>query len=893
MLWAHWAHSTSPLASRDSAPASTVPTGTEQPTRTDKGTRVATITLNGSVIEVDEGRALIEVIKAQGITITNLCYIDGLVPYAGCRTCIVEIEGARPTPLQLSCTSVIADGMVVNTDSPAVQRQRQSVMSLILANHPDRCLTCHRRVKCMPGDICLRDDVVTHRCLTCSKNYRCELQTACEIVEMGDFEEPWVGESRSYYETPPPEPDRGNPFLEFDPQMCIICTRCVRACDEIRHTGALTLSGKGHTTQIAFGTGGQIHESDCDFCGACIDVCPTATLMEKPNKWRGLTEDWTNSACNGCSVGCTLSYGMTDDMPVIVRPDRINPVSRDQICVRGRFGYTDLGDRDLLTRSLVREHGRLVPASPKDALARATEALSRVKNSAGANAIAVLGSPLATTEEAYLLGRLGREAIDTSNIDFSHGPLHRAAAGAFHAAFGTDRLPADLTDVEHAGTIVIVGGDIEESHQVISLRVKDAVVKRGAKLVLISSRWSELARFAEAWLRPTPGHEAAAAQALAEGLAGGTTADIDGIEATTVAAACSALRAASEDAEQGVAVIFAPTAAHGAARAAAEAAACANLAIALRAGTAANHLYYLPTDANVLGISDAGIGPVNQGRSFPQIIEGARDGSIKALVIHADNPLLNAPGTVDIDAAFANLEALVVIDSLLSTTAERATVVLAELPFHAEDGTLTAADRRIVRQRPAATAQHDEQSGLAIISALGNALGASFSYDSAAEVMRDIATTSAGYVPYEELMRSPGKVRALPMSQSLTANPQPVPVPAAAGQNEGLAVISGRSLFTSWAGASTRSNEADKLHREESALVHPQDAEAIGARDGDEAVLTDGSTELHIRVHLDDGIAPGSVYVPHYYDGGALMRLLPLSGDAAPARVRLRVLQPA
>jgi len=852
---------------------------------------VATITLNGSVIEIDEGRPLVEVIKEQGITITNLCYIDGLAPYAGCRTCIVEIEGARPTPLQLSCTSVIADGMVVDTDSPAIQRQRQSVMSMILANHPDRCLTCHRRVHCMPGDICLRDDVVTHRCLTCSKNYRCELQTSCEIVEMGDFEEPWVGESRSYYETPPPEPDRGNPFLEFDPQMCIICTRCVRACDEIRHTGALTLSGKGHATQIAFGTGGQIHESDCDFCGACIDVCPTATLMEKPNKWRGLAEDWTNSACNGCSVGCTLSYGTTDDRPVIVRPDRINPVSRDQICVRGRFGYTDVSDRELLTRSLVREHERLVPASPKEALARATESLNLVKNSAGANAIAILGSPLVTTEEAYLLGRFGREAIGTSNIDFSHGPLHRAAAGALQAAFGTDRLPADLTNIEQAGTIVVVGGDIEESHQVISLRVKDAVVKRGAKLVLISSRWSELARFAEAWLQPTPGHEAAAVQALTDGLTSGTTPDIAGVAAPTAAAASSTLSIARDDGDPGVAVIFAPTAAHGSERAAAEAAASANLAIALRADQAANHLHYLPTDANVLGISDAGIGPVDRGRSFPQIIEGARDGSIKALVIHADNPLLNAPGTADIEEALANLEALIVIDSLRSTTAEHATVVLAELPFHAEDGTLTAADRRIIRQRPAARAQGEQQSGLAIISELGNALGASFSYDSAAEVMRDIATISTGYVPYEELMRSPGKVRALPSSQSLTANPQPVPAPTDEG--EGLAIISGRSLYTSWAGASTRADEADKLHREESALVHPQDAEAIGAREGDEAVLTDGSNDLHIRVHLDDGIAPGSVYVPHYYDGGALMRLLPLEGSTAPVRVRLQALQPA
>jgi predicted molibdopterin-dependent oxidoreductase YjgC len=852
---------------------------------------VAMIMLNGESLEVDEGLPLIEVIKEQGVTITNLCYIDGLEPYAGCRTCLVEIEGARPTAIQLACTSKTADGMVVQTETEDVQRTRQGVMSMILANHPDRCLTCHRRVHCMPGDICLRDDVVTHRCLTCSKNYRCELQMSCEIVDMGDFAEPWVGESRSYYETPPPEPDRGNPFLEFDPQMCIICTRCVRACDELRHTGALTLSGKGHTTMIAFGTGGQIHESDCDFCGACIDVCPTATLMEKPNKWRGLAEDWTNSACNGCSVGCTLTYGTTNDKPVIVRPDRINPVSRDQICVRGRFGYTDVSDRQRLSRSLVRSGDRLLAASPEDALARATEALTAVKDSAGAGAIAVLGSPLATTEEAYLLGRLAREAIGTEHVDFSHGPVHRAATGAFSAAFGTDRLPADLTEIEHASTIVVLGGDIEESHQVVSLRVKDAVTKQGAKLILISSRWSELVPFAEAWLRPTPGHEATAAQALAEGLVSSPS-DVAGVGPETVAAGVATLRAAIDGDDDNVAVIFAPTAGHGVARAGAEATAASNLTIAVHSSNAAQHLHYLPTDANVLGIADAGIAPSEHGRDFSSIIDGARDGSIKAIVLHDDNPLLNAPGTANIEAALANLEALVVIDSLRSTAAEHATVVLAELPFHAKDGTLTSADRRVIRQRPAAVPQGDERDGVAILMALAGALGATFTYDSPADVMRDIASIVVGYVPYEELEHSPGLVRALPNSQSLSADAQPLPA-AGAAAIDGLAIITGRSLFTSWAGASIRSEEADKLNREESALVHPQDAEALGARDGDQAVLSRGDAELRVRIKLDDGIAPGSVYVPHYYDGGALMRLLPWNGDAAAMAVTLRALQPA
>ncbi|MDA0351866.1 MAG: molybdopterin-dependent oxidoreductase [Chloroflexi bacterium] len=849
------------------------------------------ISLNGESLEVAEGLPLIEVIKEQGVTITNLCYIDGLEPYAGCRTCLVEIEGGRPTNMQLACTAKTADGMVVQTETEAVKRSRQGVMSLILANHPDRCLTCHRRVHCMPGDICLRDDVVTHRCLTCSKNYRCELQTSCEIVDMGDFAEPWVGESRSYYETPPPEPDRGNPYLEFDPQMCIICTRCVRACDDLRHTGALTLSGKGHTTMIAFGTGGQIHESDCDFCGACIDVCPTATLMEKPNKWRGLAEDWTNSACNGCAVGCTLTYGMTDDQPVIVRPDRINPVSRDQICARGRFGYTEVGDRERLSRSLVRTGDRLLSASPEHALARAAESLTAVKNSAGAGAIAVLGSPLATTEEAYLLARLARETIGTEHLDFSHGPLHRGVAAAFNAAFGTNRLPSDLTAVEQAHTIVVLGGDIEESHQVVSLRVKDAVTKRGAKLVLISNRWNELVPFAEAWLRPTPGSEAAAAQALADGLAA-SPADVPGVAPETIAAAIATLRAAKDGDANDTAVIFAPAGGHGAARATAEATAAANLAIASHGAAAAQHLHYLPTDANVLGIADAGVAPGERGHDFTAIIEGAKNGSIKAIVLHDDNPLLNAPGTADIETALANLEALVVIDSLRSTAGEHATVILAELPFHAKDGTLTSADRRIIRQRPAAVAQRDERGGVAILVALAAALGGPLSYDGPADVMRDMASRVAGYVPYSELDRTPGQVRALPTSQSLSANAQPLPA-AGAPSGDGLAIITGRSLFTSWAGASIRSDEADKLHREESALVNPRDAEALGARDGDQAVLSNGTAEVRIRIKLDDGVAPGTVYVPHYYDGGAVMRLLPLSGDGSAVAVTLRTLQPA
>ncbi len=846
------------------------------------------ITLNGSVITVDEGRPLVEVIKEQGISITNLCYIDGLEPYAGCRTCIVEIEGGRPTSLQLSCTAVTTDGMVVNTDSDEIKRTRQSVMSMILANHPDRCLTCHRRVHCMPGDICLRDDVVTHRCLTCSKNYRCELQTSCEIVDMGDFDEPWVGESRSYYETPPPEPDRGNPYLEFDPQMCIICTRCVRACDEIRHTGAVTLSGKGHTTQIAFGTGTQIHESDCNFCGACIDVCPTATLMEKPNKWKGLAEDWTNSACNGCSVGCTITYGLSNDNPVIVKPDRINPVSRDQICVKARFGYTDVSEKDRLTRSLIREQDKLIPSSIENALDKAANSLKEIQQKYGPQSIAVLGSPLNTNEESFLLQKLAREVIKTENLDFSHGAIHRSISAKWEASFGTQKLPGDLSNIEKAKTIVIVGGNVEESHQIVSLRVKDAVTKNGAKLILISNLWSELVSFAEVWLQPQAGFEPHVIDALTKFLEG-TPYDISGyVDNKNFKKAASLLKEIKILEDNNLSIIYAPTAVYGETFAEMEAAAIANLSITIQDKSAANNIYYLPTESNVNGLSDVNLSPGVNGLQFSEIIDGINNGSIRALIIHADNPLLSSPGAQEIEKALDSLEVLIVIDSLLSTSAQKASVVLAELPFHAKNGTLTTADHRIIRHKPAAVKNYEEQSSIFWITELAKLLGTDFGVNSESQIMDVIASEISGYVSYEDLAKNPGRVRALEnvpsRSDKISMNLE------LAMHTGGLAILTGKSLYTSWNGASIKATDADKLGRELFMLVHPEDAEPLGIKSGSTAIIDVNDRELHIAVQFDDGITPGSIYIPQYYDGGALMQILPLK-MTFPVKAKLKVPQ--
>jgi predicted molibdopterin-dependent oxidoreductase YjgC len=921
---------------------------------------VATLTIDGQTIEAPDGAPLVEVLKKNGFYVSNLCYIDGLPPYAGCRTCLVEIEGARG--LQLSCTSTVRDGMEVRSNTDEVKKARQYVLSIINANHSDRCLSCHRRVKCMPGDVCLRDDVVTHRCLTCSKNYRCELQTTNILIDMGDDNiEPWQGEERSYYETEPPEPDRANPWVEFDPQMCIICTRCVRACDDLRHTKAITLAGRGFTTRIAFGAGGRIDESSCDFCGSCIDVCPTATLMEKPNKWLARTEDWVSTVCNSCSVGCTISIGHRDGKPVIVKPDRINPFSDDQICVRGRFHYDGVSDKDRLSQHMIRNgDSRLERASWEDALDAAADRLADVHKQHGGEAIAFLGSPIATNEENYLLQRLAREVAGSPNVDFSQGPVNRAVANAVAAAFGDEALPSNLADIpSKAKTIVVIADDLEESHNIASLRIKDAVeprklpLREPARLIVFSPKRSELCDFAEpyggVWLRPEVGQEA---QMLGE-IAGALAANVDiqhaageaGLDAKALAAAARSttgiqahavkeasealadgdepqhvdqildeadamkrasdiLAEAADDREQHIAIVFAARP-HGAALAGETAKAAANIALLLRGREAARSFYVMPTEANVNGARDMGVGPdigpghlplANAGRDFTAIIEGTLDGSIKALVVAGDNPLMFAPGRSRIAEALGKLDALMVIDQLFTDTARQAHVVLASEPSYSKDGTYTNADRRVGRVRPAQSIPGDARPGWQTLAELGGRLAqrlgsdARFAYEEAADVTNEIAVKVPGY----ELFVAHGffgwsKSRAVKDEPPEKIALQPITPSSPSANGDGkMTLLTGRSLFLSLEGAAVHSPDADKLHREDGVFVNQYDAAEMGIAMGDDVIVRNGVAELALRATLTNGLPRGSVFIPAYLDGGAVTALLPSeSGPSAIPRVTL------
>jgi predicted molibdopterin-dependent oxidoreductase YjgC len=859
---------------------------------------VAKLTLDGAEIEAPLGAPLVEVIKQQGIFISNLCYIDGLPPYAGCRTCLVEIEGARG--LQLACTSRVAEGMTVRTNTAAVLDARQAVLSIINANHSDRCLTCHRRVHCMPGDICLRDDTVTHRCLTCAKNYRCELQTTNEMLQMANYE-PWLGEERTYYETEQPEADRANPFLEFDPQMCIICTRCVRACDEIRHTGAITLAGRGYETRIAFGDGGAIHESNCDFCGACIDVCPTATLLEKPNKWVAKTETWVSTTCNSCSVGCTLSLGVRGSKIVMVKPDRLNPVSWDQICVRGRFHYDAIKPRDRLQRHLLREGEALTNTTFESAIETATMQLRDVIWAYSPHAVGMLVGPWATNEEAYLAQKLARGVIGTENIDSTAGPVADAVSSALAGAFGTDVTSADLEEVASAKTIVVIADDLESSHNVAALRVKDAVVRNDARLVVISSRYGEVCDFIApppagsimpstqqvrspaqtgVWLRPSPGGEVATVAGLCSVLVealkpadAGVIEDvlIPGISGADIGRAAGILVDASKS-EDKLLILLAPNPAspHEAGEAAK---AAANLAVLLRREEAAASLLCLPTEANVNGIRDMGVKPGAGGQG----LEAMLNGGIKALIVVGDNPVMHARDQQRTIEALSRLDCLAVIDSLPTDTSKQAQIVFADAPHYAKDGTYTSADRRLLRLTRGEAPVADQRDAIETLSALGKSLarvlGRGPELPSNVPAARsEIAASVAGYVEADKDFES-GVARALPAMAS-QARLQPVEITPPADDDGQLLLTTSRTLYTSLEGASIRSPEADKLHREEFIELNPDDAAARGIGQNRPVTVSNGREELTLSAALTDAVAAGSAFIPLYYDGGIVQRLI-------------------
>jgi formate dehydrogenase alpha subunit len=337
------------------------------------------LTIDGQQVKTKEGSTVLEAAKDTGFYIPTLCYHPTLTPYGGCRLCIVEIEGLRGFPT--SCTTPATEGMVVKTNSTQIQELRRGIFELIIAEHPMQCITC-------------------------AKNLRCELQEVASHIGLETISLP------TNYRGLPVLQD--SPFFDRDYNLCILCGRCVRVCQEVRGAGAIAFTYRGSQALVGTAFNKHLQDSDCKFCGACVDICPTGALMERSNKWLGLPERSIATTCPYCGVGCQLNLQVKDGKIIRVEPILEGSVNHGQACVKGRFGITEFVHHpERIKTPLIKKDNKLVEASWDEALELIAKKLSGYKG----NQFAFIASAKCTNEENYLAQKFTRVVMETNNID--------------------------------------------------------------------------------------------------------------------------------------------------------------------------------------------------------------------------------------------------------------------------------------------------------------------------------------------------------------------------------------------------------------------------------------------------------------------------------------------
>ncbi len=729
------------------------------------------LTIDGRAVAVPEGTSVLRAAALAGINIPRLCATDALEAFGSCRLCLVEIVGRKGYPA--SCTTPVEAGMAVTTQTGKLARLRRNVMELYISDHPLDCLTC-------------------------AANGNCELQDMAGAVGLREVRYPEGGENHLQAEK-----DQSNPYFTFDPAKCILCSRCVRACEDVQGTFALTIAGRGFASRVAAGVEQPFMDSDCVSCGACVQHCPTATLMENSVIEQGQPEHSVVTTCAYCGVGCGFRAEMKGERVVNMLPWKDGGANRGHACVKGRFAFGYATHPDRVTTPMIRDAidqpWRVV--SWEEAVAFAARRLREVQQQYGRNSIGGITSSRCTNEETYLVQKMVRVAFGNNNVDTCARVCHSPTGYGLKMTLGESAGTQNFDSVDQADVVMVIGANPTDGHPVFASRLKRRL-RNGARLIVVDPRRIDLVQSphirADHHLPLRPGTNVAFINAMAHVIVSEGLEDREFIEQRCDPAAfrewLDFIRDPSHAPEQVAAVTGVEA---GALRAAARLYATggnaaiyyglgvtehsqgstmvmgiANLAMLTgnigREGVGVNPLR---GQNNVQGSCDMGsfphelpgyqplgddavrnrfdaawqvqLDPV-PGFRIPNMFDEALAGNFRALYCQGEDIAQSDPNTQHVEAALRNLECLIVQDIFLNETAKFAHVFLPGASFLEKDGTFTNAERRISRVRRVMAPLAGKADWEATM-ALSNALGYAMDYCHPAEIMDEIARLTPSF----------------------------------------------------------------------------------------------------------------------------------------------------
>jgi len=740
-----------------------------------------TLSIDGREVSVPAGTSVMAAAATMGTQVPKLCATDSLEPFGSCRLCLVEIHGRRGTPA--SCTTIAEDGMVVHTQTPKLAKLRRGVMELYISDHP---LTC----------------------LTCSANGDCELQDMAGAVGLREVRYGYAGDN--HLEAPT---DGSNPYFTFESSKCIVCNRCVRACEEVQGTFALTIEGRGFASKVSPG-GTDFFGSECVSCGACVQACPTATLNEKSIIQMGKPEHSAVTTCAYCGVGCSFKAEMQGDKVVRMVPYKYGKANEGHSCVKGRFAYGYATHKDRITKPMIRDKitDPWREVSWAEAIGRAASEFKRIQATYGRDSVGGITSSRCTNEESYLVQKLVRTSFGNNNVDTCARVCHSPTGYGLKVTVGTSAGTQDFASVAEADVILVIGANPTDGHPVFASRMKRRL-REGARLIVADPRKIDLVKSphirADYHLPLKPGANVALINALAhvvvtEGLVDEdyvrTRCDVgdfeswarfvaeernspEQTEALTGVPASDVRAAARLYATGGNGAIYYGLGVTEHSQGSTMVMGMANLAMATgnigRPGVGVNPLR---GQNNGQGSCDMGSFPhelpgyrhvsddatrdmfeslwgvslqEEPGLRIPNMLDEAVQGRFKGIYIQGEDPAQSDPDTQHVTAGLRAMECVVIQDLFLNETAKYAHVFLPGSSFLEKDGTFTNAERRISRVRQV-MAPLGGYADWEVTCLLSDALGYAMRYDHPGEIMDEIATltpTFAGvsYAKLDEL----------------------------------------------------------------------------------------------------------------------------------------------